>query len=531
LKELEVIKKIIISLLVIGVICINGLLGIGFPTNSPTEVILLKIPVRVLTKNALSIPSESVKNLSKNDFILKINGETARIVEFFPKSRAVTGAPNNSVTDANPPGSRVRQFALSFDINEFGKPVSDALSAFIRDTLTKSDSLLVRSPLNIFKINTDSPKDEILEYITTNVKSDIAERNQDKTLLRNSLYKMLDNIQDRLDSKKIDLESVRFFINYFSTEWNMFCSQFLSTNIEQFSDMTSRFIGENKDGEKWLIHFHESEITTLHDRFKSISPKIKSYLASITGKTKLKVPPVLERLEKTEKILDLVSNMGTEDLANNFMSSGVNFNVIFLSSTSSPQSISSPESIDYGFDEILKALSIHTGGIYVETGNPVEAITSILKHTDYYYELGFVFDGNTDDKIVEILSPGSSGMVFYKSKFKKEELKYISPETGNEALSISDVTLNGKKISFKITGILSTSTQKTEDNRIKINIRLFDDKLVQVYETGNILKPSGNSLSISLDLPPEHQGYFKMVIDVFELSSGRSSQASQYVKI
>ncbi|UCH97002.1 MAG: hypothetical protein JSV88_09165, partial [Candidatus Aminicenantes bacterium] len=232
---------------------------------STQKELFLKLPVRVIARSEST--DNYVKDLNKNDFELRINGEKKPIVDFFMKKR--------SIGDIS--SGRGRQFVLSFDAVDYAKPLADTVSHFVHRVLTPSDQLLVRSPLHTYRINTESGKAEILQFIKTKLEEDILQRKKDKAASFDNLDKLIENLEKKLDAKKAGIRSVLFFINHYTNEWRKFDKAFLLSNLEQYLE-TASLLAE-KSGEKWLIHFQERDLVPMLARYQKISEKIKKHVS------------------------------------------------------------------------------------------------------------------------------------------------------------------------------------------------------------------------------------------------------------
>jgi hypothetical protein len=490
--------------------------GGGYIFASSPEDVLLKLNVRVSNVSNNSGPE---KDLTLKDFELRLNDIPQPVVEFHKRSKSMDNIQQG------------RYFTLSFDVNGYGKPLSDAVSYFINHILAPSDGLLVRSPLHVYKINPGTSKQDILEFIKTNLEKDILRKNQDKNILVDALNRLMKDIESKLDGNpgKKGIEPVQFFLNYFDTEWNMLCTRFLLSNLDGFVECASQMNMEDKENEKWLIHFHEREGTSLQNEFLRVYPKVRKFISGITDKKwKDKVPSLLEKLDAIEKSLHMVETVPVQEWLNSLLNTNITCNVVFLD----PGEIFHTDgevTFDYGFDDILKTVTLYTGGVSISKANPSGGLAVIKKNTDYYYELVFGFDGKAEDKNIEINIPQNTGSVYSRNMFKKEEFARFMEVKGRN-LSILGYNLQGHTLAFDVSGVRTVSSG---DSRVKVGIGLMDDTQAVVYETSNTLKPGGDGdkISISVNLPQEYKGYYKLVITAVHPGSGRTCELKEYIKL
>jgi hypothetical protein len=355
---------------------------------------------------------------------------------------------------------------------------------------------------------------------------------ENKAASLDNLNQLIENLEKKLDTKKGGIRSVVFFINHYANEWRKFDKGFLLANLEQYSDITSLLA--QKRCEKWLIHFQERDLVPMLTRYRRIAHRIKKYLSSLPKEYQDKVPLIRNSLDKIEESMLFSEDFPMEELLNILLGVNINYNVIFFSNQD--RKTDGGDSISPGYEKILKDISRITGGISIISTqtNLVKHLEAVTQHVDYYYELVFTFAGEPEDKNIEInVTPGSSA--YYKKKFRKEELKWLM-DWVKEEIGLSGFALAGHQLSFTLSGfkmnpVKDTNGQPVPTGIIKVEIRLIDDKSTTVYETGNTLRTNDKSFHVSLTLPSEFSGYFKLSITAIDLVANQSCQLNEYVKI
>jgi hypothetical protein len=215
----------------------------------------------------------------------------------------------------------------------------------------------------------------------------------------------------------------------------------------------------------------------------------------------------------------------------------INYNVVFFSGQSGETETQAVDSVSPGYEGILRDISRRSGGMSVIStrANLVESLETIAAHVDVYYELAFAVGAEPEDKRIEInVTPTNAG-VYYKNRFKKDELKWLRDWVKQE-INLSGFVLEGHGLSFTVAGfkmnrLKDTSGKWVPTGMIKIDIRLIDDQNTTVYETGNTLKANDQSFKISLNLPAQLKGYFKLSITAVDLVANKSCHFNTYVKI
>ena len=266
----------------------------------------------------------------------------------------------------------------------------------------------------------------------------------------------------------------------------------------------------------------------------SCAGRIKKYLSSLPKEYKDKVPLIRNSLDKIEESMLFSEDFPMEQLLDILLGVNINYNVIFFSTQD--QKTDSGYSVSPGYERILKDISRTTGGISIISTHTslVKDLEAVSKHVDFYYELVFTFAGEPEDKNIEInVTTGSS--VYYKKKFRKEELKWLMDWVKGE-IGLSGFALAGHQLSFTISGfkmnpVKNANGQPVPTGIIKVEIRLIDDKSTIVYETGNTLKTNDKSFHVSIELPSKFNGYFKLSITAIDLVANQGCQLNKYVKI
>jgi hypothetical protein len=507
------IKLIILNLLVV---CL-------MTPVSATDGVLIKVPVRVVTKQF--DPAESnhgygyAKELKQLDFQLKINGVEQPVLEFYKKSRAI-----ETYTEG-------RCFALSFEAAQYGELLAETVTDFIRNTLRSSDRLLVRSPLHIYKIDTSASKDEIIRYIQSNVQKDMQLQQQIKTSALAELGLLIKNIKTKLETKKLGIRSVMLFVSHFSTQWNSYYSQFVSGKKNRFVEIASQLSQTEKGTEKWMIHFLQKGIIPLPEGFTELCDRLKKYAKAMPDVYRDKAEILIEKLDELEASMKTMEHFPMEEITNALLGVNVSFNVMSVDPASAALKLKE-NSLTRDIRMKLGIIAKRTGGISAVYPNLREGMNAIKKHVDYYYDLVFKLTGPVEDKKLDISIPENSGNAHYKKKFHRNEVQwlmdFLKKGSLEAELSIENYNLNQRKLSFAVSGYRKS---RAGEGMVKVDIQLIDQKQEPVYQTGKTLKSSDTTIAISISLPEKYSGYYKLSITTQDLISGQNTEFKQYIKL
>jgi hypothetical protein len=487
-----------------------------FGVHASSRQLSLKLPVRVMVRGNNSLSNEYVTGLNKEDFELRINGKPVPVMDFFRRSRSLAG------------NSSGRQLVLSVDATGYGKPLADAVSHFIHRVLVPADKLMLRSPLRIYSIDTTGEKDKILQQIEAYLEKDIRQWKADKKDSLDSLLQSMEILEKKLAAKKAGIRSVLLFLNNFAHQWRQYDKRFLLANLEQYPEMASLMARGNS--EKWVIHFRERDLLPMLSGYRSISAAIRQWVSSLPKNYAENARLIGNSLDNIEKSMLFAEDFPLDELLNAFL--GVNINYSVISFDSRPQE-SNPSSISPGYEKILQEITRRTGGRFLMAPQTlVKSLDTLTQHVDHYYELVFALGGQAEDKIIEVKVIPSSAAVYYKKRFRQDELKWLMNWLKQE-ITLSAVSLEGHRLAFTLSGFKQETRADSPGNTglVKVDVRLINDRNTTVYQTGNTLKPSSASVNISINLPAKYSGYFKLSITAQDVIARQESQVNKYVKL
>ena len=96
-------------------------------------------------------------------------------------------------------------------------------------------------------------------------------------------------------------------------------------------------------------------------------------------------------------------------------------------------------------------------------------------------------------------------------------------------VKIHDFSLHKKTIHFGIDSFMRN--QEKQYGMLKVRICLFDLKNTNVYKSENTLRASKDRIAISVPLPLEHQGEFRLLIEVFDLHANISASSEHLIEL
>jgi hypothetical protein len=486
---------------------------------SAEKDIHLKIPVRVIKNN---IPEQG---LSKSDFALYINKERRDISKLF----------GNTMSLSKPDG--LRNFVLAFNLTEYGTQISEGISHFVETILRETDSLILVTPIKMYRIKVNNKKIKIIEDIEKIVKKDSLEYKKNKATSRENLLREIRKVNKggsitvgggRMSTTDdLTEQTILQFLNNYSREWNNFKTKFLFPDMRMYGTVAS--VLAKQEGEKWFVNFQQREIMPALGEFNKARDAIKDYLSSLTGQEQATAGSISSGLSTVTKSMLISENFPKEYVLNLLMGVNLNYNVILFKNMR--QDVSSPDDHSPDYEGILREIAKKTGGVSIDTTNLKEGIDFITKNKDFYYDLIFKFNGKVEDKEIDVQVTKSDTKVYHKNKFIKGEIQTLINYLKEPKVKVAGCSVKGHKLKFSLTDFKIETSNNQKMGAVRVKIELIDSKHNVVYHTQNTLKSIKKSINISLNLPAKIKGYFELRISATDLFSGKKDVFSEYIKL
>jgi hypothetical protein len=502
--EVELKKKQLIFVLFILFISVTL-----FPAKRALQ---LNIPLRAY-ESGTHKPTRYIQDLKGQDIQLTINGAIRPIAALTRQSRSLS----------TPTAGRF--IALSFDVSGDTDALVTSISHFVEQVVQDSDQLVIRTPIDLYTIKGSSGKVQILKLIKSILQNDLLQQQRNKTEAIATLNNMIENTEMKLDKKKIGIRASLLFANHFHEGWRKFYKNYLLANLSGYSELATRFAKHK--GEKYIIHFQERAMLPMLVNFKRVHQRFKTYARKWSQKPKDPGKILMDTLAKIQRSMMFSRDFPMTDLLNILLGVNVGCHTIFLDTTETKEK----SSMSPGYETILKTIALQTGGITFPAANKTESITAglnkITAHNDHYYNLVFHFNGKAEDKKIQVQVHGKELVIFQKSHFKGEEFRWLMQYMNIAELAIDDYTLYRQKLTFKLSGYRLNKGSGS----VKVTIRLIDNSGSAIYQTHKNLNATGQSVSISLDLPQAYKGYFKLSITAIDLMTNKSIELKKYIKL
>ncbi len=471
--------------------------------------------------------------LHRDDLELQINGIPRTITRLHKQERSLSRVPDLG-----------RHFILSLHDTRVTKPIENAISYFFTEILTPWDSLILLSSGKAFRIPVTKDKEktimDVIDFLSREgrsyEKSRIsAEKNLEAQLQRlNSITssRMNDLFTGEIATSEQALtQATNLASNYkainqillnFPPNFNRFKNRYLLPDIVKHKEVKDLF--EKKRGEKWWIHFQPRKDIQIIHKARSAGRKLNAYItATEYGTLAQTMQKSLADLEKQLLISEFIPQA---EILESLLGENICYNIVFWGSIETDETdISIKETA--GLEAVLSRIAEFSGGKALVTTDPEQGLKEIKNHTDLFYALDCEWDGSIEEQKIQISTGQPNLKLSYKQKFSEAEMAEWLQTLTEEKIAIRDFLLDEKTIHFKIESFERNTREQF--GIIKVRISLFDSNGTNVYHSENTLRASKDKVVISVPIPPEHKGDFRLMIQVFDLIANTAASSEHSI--
>ncbi len=467
--------------------------------------IRMQLPVRVFDGK------ETVADLGRENFILTVNNE----------KREIPGISTETVSMGQKPDFLRRHFILSFHGGEYGNELQKAVSYFVSEILGTTDSLTVVSPVKIYRIDVSGNKERMISDIDRLVKGDCAAFKAGLDAAAKSLDNEITRMK-RLFAGGTDdnfmitsYKMVAMFLNTFPRNFLDFRNRYLFLHMNRYRQVMT-FLG-NREGQRWWVHFQQAEPFGMLSRTAEVIRKTEVYGSS---------QPLFREsfstgLNQLKKLLQLSDSFPAGQLIETFLSGNTRFNVI-VAGTGKGKAGSGTAGVSRELGTVFSRISRQTGGKTVHTVNPEQGMKEIEGHEDFFYRLSYRFDGHTENKTFAVTVNGAHRKKLkpaYKAGLNKDNVRELVQYLNGDKVTIGDVSLKKNLLTFYIGSF--EIYKGGSFGLVKVRVEMLDRGGSTLYRTENTLRSSKPRVKVSLPLPGENKGAYKLVIHACDLIANR----------
>ncbi len=413
-----------------------------------------------------------------------------------------------------------RNFIISFmNFNKFNDALKKSISYFVTEILEKSDSLIIHTNANVYKMKVSGNKERIIHNISKVLKRDMEILSKKSSRVLRSINGKLSKIEKYFSiyaSLSEASSSGSTYFQFFSeiiSDIQFYRDEFVIPGKRKFGEINN-FLGF-MEGHRYWIFIQNGTTYPFMKRIRKIIRSVKSSLANITllgDKSWKKV--VDNKIREMLDILYLGASYPQKAMRTGF----INTNTSFFSFMYNVTEVISTKSVNHQLSEILKAISEDTGGAHVETSDLEKGIESIRSHRDIFWDIFFKIDKMKEKNKLRLVAENSAKLI-YRKRFKREELNKLLQYLSEPKISVSNLKFGKDIISFSIESF--SLSKKGKFGLLKVIIHFYDKAGKEIFRKSNTLRASKKIINISTEFPTELSSVNKIKVSVIDLISNR----------
>ncbi|MCP5051662.1 MAG: hypothetical protein GY940_31130, partial [bacterium] len=305
---------------------------------------------------------------------------------------------------------------------DYGREMRKAVSYFIGDVLTPTDSLVLVSPLKIYNINVTGNKERVIADIENLLEKDCSVYKKKlaaaKKDLGNELKRMNKLFSGALDTDRAGItgyKMIGMFLSTFPRNYLNFRNHFLFPHTNRYLRVMALL--KNWEGQRWWVHVQEGEAYGFISRVREVNRKIERY----GGSNPLFRQSFSTHLNQLEKQLQLAGSFPSQALIDILLAGDTRFNAILVGNQKG--STGGEAGVVSQLGGILNRIARDTGGKRVHTVNPERGMQELTNHKDHFYRLVYRFDNKIEDKSTRVTGNGKTFKFLYNYTVKKDRLQ------------------------------------------------------------------------------------------------------------
>jgi len=473
--------------------------------------------------------------LHKDDMELRINGTPRQIMRLRKQERSLSRVPDLG-----------RHFILSLHDTRVTKSIENAISYFFTEILSPRDSLILLSSGKAYRIPAAKDKEkmivDVIDFLARESRSYEKSRISDEKNLESQLQRlnsitsnrMNDSFtEERTTSEQALTQATNLAFNYkainqvllnFPANFTRFKNRYLLPDIVKHKEIKDLI--DKKQGEKWWIHFQPRRDIQIIQKARSAGRKLNAYITANESGTLAQT--MRKSLADLENQLLISESIPHAEILDSLLGENICYNVVYWGSIKTDESdISFKETAD--LEAVLHRIAEFSGGKAVAATDPEQGLRELKNHTDHFYTLICEWDSDIEEQKIHISTAQSNLKLSYKQKYSEAEINEWMQTLIEEKVAIRDYLLDDKTIHFKIESFERNARERF--GIVKARISLFDSDGINVYNTENTLRASKEKVTISVPVPPEFKGRFRLLIQVFDLLANTAAASEHLIEI
>jgi hypothetical protein len=459
--------------------------------------------------------------ISKDALTLFINGIEKPIQRIDRRTRRLKRANDLS-----------RYFILSFQQENEEPALMEAVQYFIQNIATPTDSLTLVSPVGVYRLDLSGGGDGALDRVEEILKRDLMAYKNSRFVLMRKVKHQIAQINRMRTRLALFVRFYTFVLEFYNQCLDAipdFKNHFLTPYLKQ--DKVIKELPPHGDGDIWWIHFKRRS-------FDPIPDELRQAIHSIAHNQRAQTTRAVRGYKAfdfslLEKKMEIERDFPSANIAQAMASENVCYNVIYWGADGGAGAATNRKLTTTEVSAILKQITQLSGGRFIESLDPIEALKELQTHEDTYYEATYPFNGTIEAKSVNLIlsSKISKGAITYARHIPREKVHNHVKELQAGKVEIQGFNLHGNHVKFKISQFQRHGKEKI--GLLKVRIQLFTGQAEPkiVFNTLKTLRAARDEVDISLPLPKlVHQPHI-IRLTVCDLNSNRLAQLQKIIGI
>jgi hypothetical protein len=496
----------------------------------------IEVPVRVYFKG------EPVPDLKKSDFLLYEGGKLLKINGFNMLRRKIQVADVHLQANVQQTVYKPRLFVLIFNFTDIHLDIKKGIKYLFEKVLRQGDRIMVLAN------NTFLPEWAIID-LKKEEEALLALLKKDSRKAQLLLQRYTSHVETLINSYKSHLKMGRCLHGPVTA--NMECArlfrEFLEKYILVYKDYKRKFLIPDVDRyynfskylekvkiDKWVINFYQYERflnLKMEGQFmRRIDAYVDALLSDATGMENKSLYGRLLRkaLLNLQMEMNVADDFPVDQISKLFMKVNATFHTIFMRSlTPSTLRDFDYKNVSTDIENSLRGITKQTGGELIGSNNLEKSLEKISTKEDVIYVLTYEPQGSSDSrKKIKIKMKNKGFKAVYDNNvyalFFSEYLDKKEQEIPE--IKLKDFNFKEKAISFKVVDFKRAKTGDEESGKVKIRIRVSDEKNTSLYDQEKSLTIKKTELNLTIGFEWLHKGEYNVLIDYTDLLGGKKDR-------
>ena len=145
----------------------------------------------------------------------------------------------------------------------------------------------------------------------------------------------------------------------------------------------------------------------------------------------------------------------------------------------------------------------------------------LQQYKTQFYELVFPYNGKIESKNIQLVSNNQpqTGTVRlnYRLQFEKDEIQSLVRKYSREKVKILDFDVKGNRVDLAVTGFHRNEPDIVGLLKVRVELYNNEEENQPVFSVVNTLHAKKEKIRLSIPLPKNHTGQFKVRISVCDL--------------